>query len=98
MPKEMLFPRFLRLVWRASISVLRCSVREAEKARHETPPPFCTLGLSTRWISTVSFFSGPDDVLDATVSSVLLERDVTASSSLSLSSRYLVPAKGEATV
>lgn len=103
-PNEMDFPRCLRLAWRASISVLRCSALPAEKARHETPEPFC-LGLSTR-LTSRRCLSGLLEALETPstgTSSTLLLRDATASSSsssssLSLSWRYLVPANGDATV
>lgn len=71
-------PRCLRLAWRASTSAYRCSARLAEKARQETPEPFC-LGLSTRFTSRCLLFSGEG----SSVLSALPLRELTASSSLS---------------
>jgi len=101
--KEMLFPRLRRDACSSAISADLWSALPSEKARHDTPPPCCALGLSTRLISVVVLVvwnKGPSPSRsESWVSSWLLVRDVTASSfSSSLSCKYLVPAKGEATV
>lgn len=91
---EIDLPRCCRLAVRASISACRCSARPAEKARQETPG-LCRFDLSTRGTSCVFFLGGNVEesggvVLTVVVLSVLPLRELTASSSLSvsLSCRY----------
>lgn len=83
----MLLPRFLKFAARLSSSAFRCSARPAEKARQDTPPPFCGCPfLSTRATSWCLVSSGAM----TGISSALPFRDATASSSESesLSCRY----------